>query len=66
MKIRAVTKLIKIAGIEYSIIVEQGSQSYGAYLPDIPGCVAIGDNYEEVLTLIQEAIVLHTATDSNF
>lgn len=64
MKVRKVTKLVEIAGIEYKVIIEQGEQSYGAYLPDLPGCVAVSDSREAVLTLIEEAVVLHHATDS--
>lgn len=45
--------------MKYMVIIEQGESSYGAYVPDLPGCVAVGDTREEVLTLIQEAIVLH-------
>jgi predicted RNase H-like HicB family nuclease len=41
------------------VVIEQGEDSYGAYVPDLPGCVAVGDTREEVLELIQEAIVLH-------
>lgn len=45
--------------MQYMVIIEQGEDSYGAYVPDLPGCVAVGDTREEVLSLIQEAIVLH-------
>jgi predicted RNase H-like HicB family nuclease len=45
--------------MEYMVVIEQGEDGYGAYVPDLPGCVAVGDTQEEVLALIQEAIVLH-------
>ncbi|HLF89415.1 MAG TPA: type II toxin-antitoxin system HicB family antitoxin [Anaerolineales bacterium] len=45
--------------MEYMVVIEQGKDSYGAYVPDLPGCVAVGDTREEVLALIQEAIALH-------
>ncbi len=45
--------------MRYMVVIEQGKESYGAYVPDLPGCVAVGDTREEVLALIQEAIVLH-------
>jgi predicted RNase H-like HicB family nuclease len=45
--------------MEYMVIIEKGENSYGAYVPDLPGCVAVGDTRKEVLALIQEAIVLH-------
>lgn len=42
--------------MRYAVIIEKGENSYGAYVPDLPGCVAVGDTLEEVKTLIQEAI----------
>ncbi|HRX04871.1 MAG: type II toxin-antitoxin system HicB family antitoxin [Anaerolineae bacterium] len=45
--------------MKYMVVIEEGEDSYGAYVPDLPGCVAVGDTRDEVLTLIQEAIVLH-------
>ena len=45
--------------MRYLVIVENGSSSYGAYVPDLPGCVAVGDTKDEVLTLIREAIKFH-------
>ncbi len=43
----------------YLVILEQSATSYGAYVPDLPGCVAVGETQDEVLELIQEAIALH-------
>ncbi len=45
--------------MQYVVIVESGQNSYGAYVPDLPGCVAIATTKEEVLELIREAIELH-------
>ena len=45
--------------MRYAIVVEQGPTSYGAYVPDLPGCVAAADTREEVLHLIREAIEFH-------
>jgi predicted RNase H-like HicB family nuclease len=45
--------------MRYAVIVEQGKTSFGAYVPDLPGCVAVGDSKEEVLKLIEEAIEFH-------
>ncbi|MCH8274888.1 MAG: type II toxin-antitoxin system HicB family antitoxin [Armatimonadetes bacterium] len=44
---------------EYLVIYEQGETSWGAYVPDLPGCVAVGKNRQEVERLIREAIELH-------
>jgi predicted RNase H-like HicB family nuclease len=45
--------------MQYTVIVEKGPTSWGAYVPDLPGCIAAGDTREEVLTLIREAIEFH-------
>ncbi len=43
----------------YAIVVEKGADSYGAYVPDFPGCVAAAETRAEVLELIREAIEFH-------
>ena len=43
----------------YAIVVEKGPTSYGAYVPDLPGCVAAAETRSEVLELIREAIEFH-------
>lgn len=45
--------------MQYLVIIEQGPSSFGAYVPDLPGCIAAGESRQEVSTLIQEAIELH-------
>lgn len=43
----------------YTVIYEKGPTSWGAYVPDLPGVITIGDSREEVECLIQEAIQFH-------
>lgn len=43
----------------YTVIYEKGSVSLGAYVPDLPGVVAVGDCWSEVESLIQGAIAFH-------
>lgn len=43
----------------YAILIEEGPTSFGATVPDLPGCVAVAETREEVERLIQEAIVEH-------
>jgi len=45
--------------MRYMVVVEEGPESFGAYVPDLPGCVAVGESREEVLLLIEEAIGFH-------
>lgn len=45
----------------YLVVIEQGPTSYGAYVPDLPGCVAVGETADEVRELIRDALVMHLA-----
>lgn len=45
--------------MRYMVVVEEGPTSWGAYIPNLPGCVAAGDSRDEVLQLIQEAVEFH-------
>ena len=50
---------IGVTRMRYLVVVEEGPTSFGAYVPDLPGCVAAGETREEVLALIHEAIEFH-------
>lgn len=43
----------------FLVIIEQGETSYGAYAPDLPGCVAVGKTREEVEENMRAAIEMH-------
>lgn len=45
--------------MQYLVVVEKGLSSYGAFVPDLPGCVAVAETEKEVIVLIQEAILFH-------
>ena len=45
--------------MEYLVVVEKGEASYGAYVPYLPGCAAVGETRREVMKLIREGIALH-------
>ena len=45
--------------MKYLVIFEKTAASYGAYVPDLPGCIATGNSQEEVSRLTHEAIDLH-------
>lgn len=47
--------------MNYQIVVEKGesSGSFGAYVPDLPGCVAVGSTRAQVLSRIRSAIAMH-------
>lgn len=45
--------------MRYLVILEKGEKSFGAYVPDLPGCAVVAETREEALHLIREAIALH-------
>ncbi|HTV12146.1 MAG TPA: type II toxin-antitoxin system HicB family antitoxin [Acidimicrobiales bacterium] len=44
---------------EYLVVLEHEGSAWGAYVPDLPGCVAAGESREDVERLIREAIAFH-------
>ena len=45
--------------MRYAVVIEKGERNYSAYVPDLPGCVSIGDTPEQVKAEIREAIEFH-------
>lgn len=45
--------------MRYTVVIEKGETNYGAYVPDLPGCLAVGETLEAVKALIPEAIEFH-------
>ena len=43
----------------YLVIVEKGESSWGAHVPDLPGCIAVAESRQEVVALIKDAIDFH-------
>ena len=33
--------------MKYAVVIERGPKSYGAHVPDLPGCVAIAETKTE-------------------
>jgi predicted RNase H-like HicB family nuclease len=48
--------------LKYLAVIEKGGNSFGAYVPDLPGCAVMGETREEGLQLIREAIELHISS----
>ena len=44
--------------MRYTVIYERGPTSWGAYVPSLPGVIAVGDTREELALLIREAVQL--------
>jgi len=45
--------------MKYAIVIEKSETGYGAYVPDLPGCIAVGETIEETESLIREAVEFH-------
>jgi predicted RNase H-like HicB family nuclease len=45
--------------MRYLVVIEQAEGGFGAHVPDLPGCIAVGDTEAEVRQLIREAIEFH-------
>ena len=45
--------------LKYLVVFEKSTNGWGAYVPDLPGCIAGGETKEETEQLIYEAIELH-------
>jgi predicted RNase H-like HicB family nuclease len=45
--------------MRYAVIFEKSQTSFGAYVPDLPGCIAVGESLAEVKTLIAQAMKQH-------
>jgi predicted RNase H-like HicB family nuclease len=45
--------------MRFVVIIEKGPTSYGAYAPDVPGCIAVGETADEALRKFSEALEAH-------
>lgn len=45
--------------MRYAVVFEKSEASFGAYVPDLPGCVAVGDSLAEAKSLIAQAMKQH-------
>lgn len=45
--------------VQYAVVYERTPNNYGAYVPDLPGCVSTGDSWDEIQENIREAIAFH-------
>ena len=45
--------------MKYLVVIEESETGFGAYVPDLPGCIAAATSRDEVTRLIHEAIEFH-------
>ena len=44
---------------EYTVVIEKSEHNFGAWVPDLDGCIATGATLDEVTANIREAIEFH-------
>jgi len=50
----------------YAVVIEDAGSNFSAYVPDLPGCVAVGATVDEVTENIHDAIELYIAASIEF
>jgi predicted RNase H-like HicB family nuclease len=49
--------------LKYLLVIEDAGSNLGAYFPDVPGCITLGDTVEEIRANALEALELHLAEE---
>lgn len=44
---------------KFVVVIEKGDHNFGAYVPDLPGCVTTGKSAEGAMRNIRQAIEFH-------
>lgn len=52
--------------LRYAVVFERSEEGYGVFVPDLPGCVSVGDTIEEAQRSIREAIQGHLSVMREF
>ncbi len=42
----------------YNVVIE-GGREFSGYIPDLPGCIAVGSSRDEVLRLLQQGAAIY-------
>ena len=45
--------------MQYAVVFIKGRNNYGAYAPDVDGCISTGKTWDEMQAMIQEALTAH-------
>ena len=45
--------------MRYAVVIENAGNNYSAYVPDLPGCVAVGESRDQAMQLVREAVQMH-------
>ena len=47
--------------MKYAVLFEKTETGYSAFVPDLPGCIAAEETFEETAELMRTAIQMHLA-----
>ena len=50
----------------YAVVFERAPSNYAAYAPDVPGCVAAADDWNEIQAMIREAIEVYLEAAADY
>lgn len=50
---------VELSAEGYLVVVARGETSWGAWAPDLPGCVAVGESADEAIELMRGAVTMH-------
>ena len=45
--------------LQYAVVFQQTPNNYGAYAPDVPGCISTGKTWNEIQEMMREALTYH-------
>ena len=50
---------MKTVRLKYAVVFEKAPNNYCAYVPELPGCISTGKDWNEMQWMIREAIQFH-------
>lgn len=46
----------------FLVVYEKGKRNYGGFVPDVPGCISLGDTLDDIRVNLKEALHLYMET----
>jgi predicted RNase H-like HicB family nuclease len=50
----------------FTVVIERGAENDGAYVPDVPGCIATSATVEETRARLVAALTVHLAVMAEY
>ena len=45
--------------LRYAVVYERAPGNFSAYVPELPGCISTGDDWDDIKRMIRKAIAFH-------